>query len=320
MKVQEEQDQDTVEGLANGKYRLPQGVKDRLNANEKSLTEITSSNDHTDEQRKNLTDQMMAQNARLRRLRTPIPPEEQAAAIETQRQKFVQTIPNPEDRNLPWQPVGKGGWQVARGYKPKVPSGSVSDAEWEDYLGDSYDEFKDFPRSRDRSGHPTLDPNAVKVRLAGQKTEDVENRQQTGIEAREKVHNDREYDYKQNYDREVRAERQRAIDSWELHHPYDETDDEEHKTEWEKRYEKQRKNIETNLPFYQPRPFKDDAQPQQGQQGQQPQQQNQPQGQQGQGQGQGQLPQINSETELKSSGLKSGSMFIGPDGKKHKVP
>jgi hypothetical protein len=60
-----------------------------------------------------------------------IPEYERAASEENRRQQFISTLPKQEDKEIPWQPDGKGGYQVPRGYKDEKPPMQLSPEELE---------------------------------------------------------------------------------------------------------------------------------------------------------------------------------------------
>lgn len=129
--LQEEQDQQIVNGLATGQLVIPsQEDHRRLIHNANARAKFRNSPYLTAEQKKQLIAQTFANDAEIRRSAMPIPPEQRARSAEAQRRQLIESLP-PEIQDKPWQFDQKSGTlQYPRGYRePQPPAGSQGDGE-----------------------------------------------------------------------------------------------------------------------------------------------------------------------------------------------
>jgi len=166
---QEKEDQDTIKGLASGEYRLPKGVKEMLDANEEHLARIEASDGVSDADKENLNAQIMAKSARLRRLRTAVPPEEKAKASGLRKQQLIQELPS-EHQGRPWQYNAKLDMLV----DPKIKAeelGPVTEEESADLDELLPPALKNSPKVRTKGGSVAVHPDFYKWKMEEMKGE-----------------------------------------------------------------------------------------------------------------------------------------------------
>ena len=115
--VQDEADQEIVDGLSAGQLTIPEEGMQRLANNRNARVQIQLSQNLTPEQKQEAISQSFAADTEIRRAAMPPSPEQLAQSPDAQKQKLIAALP-PEAQGKPWQFNPKeGNLQMPRGYK-----------------------------------------------------------------------------------------------------------------------------------------------------------------------------------------------------------
>ena len=115
--IQDEADQEIVDGLSSGQLTIPEEGMQRLANNRNARVQIQLSQNLTAEQKQDAISQSFAADTEIRRAAMPPPPEQIAASPDAKKAKLIAELP-PDVQNKPWQLTKEGtGLEMPRGYK-----------------------------------------------------------------------------------------------------------------------------------------------------------------------------------------------------------